>query len=293
MFAYIPHELSFIQTLLSYRVEALNPLFIVLNHFDSGPFYCLVGIFCFSCLTPKQGIRLFAVLSLVIFSNYFLKNFFEQPRPLILDPSLGLVQSNSQFGLPSGAAQAATVMAMSFMQYFKSHWVKVLGIAYIILICISRVYIGMHFISDVLVGCLIGFIMMKLFMRYGEYCFAKCTQFGLWPIYGLAGVSIAITFGIKIPPSYQMGIGVFLGCLAAEVILKQTPFLDMRLSIGLKLGHFLISLGVFSLLLYLHSQFGNVLVLKMFLLLNLLTLTTVMINKLSKRGQKETVRMPS
>lgn len=279
MFAYIPHEFAFIQTLLSHRIEWLNPFFIFLNHFDTGIFYCLIGIAFYSCIKPRQGIRLLILLGIVATSNFFLKNLFGQPRPLILDPSLGLVTSTSQFGLPSGAAQAATVIAMCLMNYFKKQWVIALGLFYIVLICISRVYIGMHFISDVVVGCMLGFVLMKLYEKYGDSLISMSIRFGVVPIYMLFCLFLVAAYRVEIPGAYQMGIGLLFGGLAAEYLLNWQGFRDFSPALKQKLIHFGLSLLAFFVLLYLFKAQLVKPIFNLFLLMHILVFLTVVMNQ--------------
>lgn len=286
MFAYIPHEFAFIQTLLSHRIEWLNPFFIFLNHFDTGIFYCLIGITFYSCIKPKEGIRLMLLLGIVATSNFFLKNLFGQPRPLILDPSLGLVTSTSKFGLPSGAAQAATVIAMYFMNYFKKQWVVALGLFYIVLICISRVYIGMHFISDVVVGCMLGFILMKLYEKYGDSLIYKCTRFGVVPIYLLFCLFLVVAYRIEMPGAYQMGIGLLFGGLAAEHLLIRQGLKEFAHTPKEKLLHFGFSLLTFFLLLYLFKAQLVKPIFNLFLLMHILVLVTGLMNQLLGKNNR-------
>lgn len=220
MFAYIPHELQMLQTLLSYRVEALNPFFILLNHLDKGTIYGFMGVALFTFLNPKLGIRYFMLLGFSMVINYFLKNLLLQPRPLILDPALGLVTTDSQYGLPSGAAQAATAIALFIVHYYKNHWVKMLAIGYVMLMCVSRVYLGMHFISDILGGILVGFLLAKAFLwgiapfeRWEE----KVSSLGSTLF---IGSMLILTVSFHLSTAYQMGIGLILGVIFLESALK-------------------------------------------------------------------------
>jgi len=67
------------------------------------------------------------------------------------------------WGFPSGhTSSAVTVWGYIFM-VFKKTWVRILSVVMIIFIPLSRMYLGRHFLADVLGGFLIGFIMLAVF----------------------------------------------------------------------------------------------------------------------------------
>jgi membrane-associated phospholipid phosphatase len=166
MLNHLNYELGIIQYLHSIRPEFLDPFFILCNKLDTGPYYILIASIVLALGSPKWGARCMLLVAITIILNFLFKHMALQPRPFILDPSLALVPLDSKYGLPSGAAQAATVIAMLLCYWIKSNWMKVLAIGYVLLVCTSRIYIGVHFFTDVIVGVLIGFTVGKLYLNY-------------------------------------------------------------------------------------------------------------------------------
>ncbi|GMA17589.1 phosphatase PAP2 family protein (plasmid) [Deinococcus metallilatus] len=104
----------------------------------------------------RHRLAWFALLSLggVAGLNFVMKQLFERPRPSLWTPALP--ENDSSF--PSGhamfaAALAATVVVVLWRTRW--HWLAlVLGVLYVLGMMWSRVYIGVHYPSDVTAGAL-------------------------------------------------------------------------------------------------------------------------------------------
>jgi membrane-associated phospholipid phosphatase len=69
------------------------------------------------------------------------------------------------WGFPSGhTGNAATLGGLLFL-IVKKRWVKVLSVAIVVLVPLSRIYLGRHFLADVLGGYIIGFVFVLLFYK--------------------------------------------------------------------------------------------------------------------------------
>ena len=125
-------------------------------------FFILIIPALYLCINPAAGMRfaLFLVMTGSI-SEYF-KFLFHAPRPFWVSQQVQAMAVETSFGLPSGHAQNAVVVFGSLTRSFRQRWLGwiIFGLAF--LIGISRLYLGMHFPSDVLVGWLIGYILLRL-----------------------------------------------------------------------------------------------------------------------------------
>jgi membrane-associated phospholipid phosphatase len=91
-----------------------------------------------------------------IASNW-LKHWFERPRPCAtLTDILVLVNCGSGYSMPSSHAANSFAQAVLFSVHYKS-WRPYL-LTFASLIAISRVFVGVHYPFDVLVGAAIGSI---------------------------------------------------------------------------------------------------------------------------------------
>ncbi len=90
-----------------------------------------------------------------------LKHLFERPRPFLVDPSLAtsLIELPTSFSFPSGHTSssfaAATVLCLT---PFAHRWIKPLAAAGALCIAFSRLYLCVHYPSDVCAGAVLGII---------------------------------------------------------------------------------------------------------------------------------------
>ena len=101
--------------------------------------------------------------------NSWTKVLFAQPRPFNLDPSVGLA-SEASFGLPSGHAQGTFVLAGYIGKKAKKLLPRILLLLFVMLIAFSRIYLGVHFPTDILGGWMLGAIILAAWLL-GERAF--------------------------------------------------------------------------------------------------------------------------
>lgn len=103
-----------------------------------------------------------ASLILTVMITACVKLFFHQPRPaLVLNHVHALTSSVDPNSFPSGhtaiTLSTMTIIFLKAKEYFThNNLIKFLCVIYCILIPFSRIYIGMHYPFDVLVGGVIG-----------------------------------------------------------------------------------------------------------------------------------------
>ncbi len=102
----------------------------------------------------KVAILLFAGIAITYLIVYFLKNWIARPRPFAVLPDVHLIiYGKKGLSFPSGHA-AQSFMAATILSRFFRRYMIFFVIA--LFVCFSRVYVGLHFISDVVAGALIG-----------------------------------------------------------------------------------------------------------------------------------------
>lgn len=130
---------------------ALDTLFKVIT--DLGHPYVYVGVLVvlYWCVDRRLGHRLTVALAASMWLNTYLKNVFQTPRPSPADGVRVLVEEDS-FSFPSGHAQSSGTFWGGVALQYSSRWLWIVALLVVALIGLSRVYLGAHFIGDVLGG---------------------------------------------------------------------------------------------------------------------------------------------
>lgn len=133
-------------------------------------FYLIFLPLIYWCWDKRLGKYLVYVFLFSTGLNAMGKHLLRGPRPYWLDASLGLSQS-SDYGVPSGHAQLTTTIYGFLAGWLKRGWVTLLAVFMIVAMCLSRVYLGVHFVHDVAAGFLLGLLLLIgffLWYRYGS-----------------------------------------------------------------------------------------------------------------------------
>lgn len=139
------------------RCAALTPLMKVMSFLgNAGIGWIVLGVaLLIYPKTRRAGLDLLLCLALASALNGLgLKNLVARPRPfLTMDDLTVLVSAPSGYSFPSGHSCAAFAAAYALARSFRRG-----GWAYLpaALIALSRIYVGVHYPSDILVGALIG-----------------------------------------------------------------------------------------------------------------------------------------
>ena len=118
-------------------------------------------------LKKMTGAILLVGLPISHFMMRFLKGLFIEPRPFTVLERVHLLvkEFDKSHSFPSGHATLAFMAAVIIASYFKrGYWFLLIAIA----VCFSRVYVGVHYVSDVVAGAVLGSI-----IGYALVCAAK------------------------------------------------------------------------------------------------------------------------
>ena len=92
-------------------------------------------------------------------NNIIIKNLVDRDRPYeVLNELKILIERQPDSSFPSGHAANSLASAIVFFQMFKGKKSKFSVLMAGIVIALSRVYVGVHYLSDVLVGISVGIV---------------------------------------------------------------------------------------------------------------------------------------
>jgi membrane-associated phospholipid phosphatase len=170
--------IDFIHTVQLAQGPVLTTFFKGITFLGEEEFFLLLVPIILWCVDFAVGVRLATVFLLSTYANSGLKGLFAHPRPFELDPTVKLHEA-SGFGLPSGHSQSAVVVWGTIATEFRKSWLRVIAVLLMVLIGFSRIYLGVHFPTDVLGGWTVGAIVLVLYLVLGPRVEAWLREAGL------------------------------------------------------------------------------------------------------------------
>lgn len=130
--------------------------------FFASPLFSVVAVGVLTVINRRHGWRalaipvLFGFLTLAeIYGKSIVRHpappFFMLKNPTALFPTYHVIE---QFSYPSG--HAARALFLGILSWGKPTWVRIGLVAYVGVIGLSKIYLGQHWLSDVVGGLLLG-----------------------------------------------------------------------------------------------------------------------------------------
>ena len=167
------------------RNDFLDDFFLGITFASSGIiiFFVLTTLFLWKEHKRRWIIPLWITLGFSVVISFLLKILIQRQRPFQLGivNTISILQKSSHliwnFSFPSFHAMfafcAVPILSKEFPKF------KYIWIIFASLVAISRVYFGLHFLSDILAGGIIGYLTGVLFMKletenkFGEKIYRK------------------------------------------------------------------------------------------------------------------------
>lgn len=130
-------------------------------------FYLLLFPLFFWSLDRKMGARLAVIYLLSAYVNIGLKEIINEPRPYQLDPT---VAPNPEevygygHGMPSGHAQWSMTIWTMLATWMRNPWFWAVAFLISFLVGFSRIYLGVHFPTQVAAGWALGLVVLALYL---------------------------------------------------------------------------------------------------------------------------------
>ena len=166
MFAF---ELGFLKWLEGLRTSFLNVFFEGITLLGEETLIILLVVALWFAVDKKLAQQVFFVTATSLSLNGIIKNFAQVPRPFTKGISCVRPDTATGYAFPSGHTQGFATWSSFFAAKFKKAWFSILVGVLIAAVAISRLYLGAHYPSDVIVGVALGVGIAVL----GNYLFGK------------------------------------------------------------------------------------------------------------------------
>jgi membrane-associated phospholipid phosphatase len=147
-----PNITTFLRDLLPWA----GAFFSIVTELGGELFLISVLLIGYWAFRKREAMIITLVLIVSILANYWLKYAIGNPRPPV-SYWYGDVEATN-FSTPSGHAQNAGTMYSWLAGKVKTWWMILASLILMFLIGISRVYLGVHFLGDILLGWAIGIV---------------------------------------------------------------------------------------------------------------------------------------
>jgi membrane-associated phospholipid phosphatase len=198
----------------------LDRLFILASLLVSEEAILIVIPLIYWLYDKRLGFVLGVLFCASSLANQWLKELFALPRPSAAQVRVLFASSGGGYGFPSGHAQNSTVFwgTVALLTRSRRWWLAGAGV--VALVCLSRLYLGLHFLADVIGGVAVGAVLLLAFSWLSRRLTRKTSAAWCFLAAGtLAAPLCSSPVGLKIGGALVgMGLGSYLEEIAVGFV---------------------------------------------------------------------------
>ena len=153
----------------SLRLPVLDEIMLLITGLGEETAFLVAALIVFWCVDKRRGYYLLSVGLIGTMANHFLKLCFRVPRPWVRDPGFTAVERAREgaggYSFPSGHSQTAVGTFGALAACLDNKWIRRVCLAVCVLVPLSRMYLGVHTLSDVLMGAGLSCLLIGLLKK--------------------------------------------------------------------------------------------------------------------------------
>ena len=161
--------MGFLYLLEKIRMPGLNELMLAVTRLGEETAFLVAALIVFWCVDKKKGYYIMAVGFLGTMLNQMVKLACRVPRPWVMDPDFQILEQAREaatgYSFPSGHTTSAVGTFGCLAASTQKKWWRNLCILLAVLVGFSRMYVGVHTPSDVLVGAGMACVLVGLLKK--------------------------------------------------------------------------------------------------------------------------------
>ncbi|VEU82598.1 phosphatase PAP2 family protein [Acholeplasma hippikon] len=208
-------QLDIIRAIQSIRFGFLDKLMEILTQIGDQFVFMGVVLVIYWFFNKKVAFKLVFSFAFSAVANELIKSVVKIERPFKEDPTLGVGEETSGYSFPSGHAQnTAVISTVLYKEYGKkNNWLKWVLLGAMIIVPLTRVYLGQHYPTDVLAGLALGILAALGLSKLVDLMGDNEHRVGLYMIPFLL-LAITILYIIGVDYHHFKNVYVALGALA-------------------------------------------------------------------------------
>lgn len=159
--------MEFLYALQKIANPVLDAIMLTVTHLGEETVFLVVAMILLWCVDKYNGFYMLTVGFLGTQINGLLKVTFRIERPWVRDPNFKAVEAAipeaTGYSFPSGHTQSSVGSFGSVARFTKEKWLRIVCIVICALVPFSRMYLGVHTPTDVLVSFIIALFLVFVF----------------------------------------------------------------------------------------------------------------------------------
>lgn len=159
-------DMLLLEWMTSFEGSVLTTFFKLVSSLANETLYLVIISFLYWCVSKRKAFHMIVMLCFSGYIGIMVKELMKIPRPYTYGGIEALYEKSAAgYSFPSTHVQFSTTFWGSFMILCKKRIVWIIGIIFIILVAISRLYLRVHWLSDIIGAVLFSVIVVYLYMK--------------------------------------------------------------------------------------------------------------------------------